>query len=136
MLASERKPRQILYAIPTWNDVLGEGGPCVTSKGQLGACTSFKHCYPYFKIPDVSIWEAWILGNYDTCSFWNNEGRQAFGVCCSALATPTTENPSDIDDWIQNKDNNYPNWPPPLPPLPTHPADHAAPTVINLIQFN
>lgn len=105
---------------------MGEGAPCITSRGQLGACSSFKHCYPYFKIPDLSIWEAWILGNYDTCSYWNNEGRQAFGVCCSPLATTTTDSPSDIDDWIQNKENNYPNWP---PPVPTHPPDHAAPTV-------
>ncbi|XP_037033895.1 proclotting enzyme [Bradysia coprophila] len=126
--ASPRKPRQIFFGAPTWNDVLGEGAPCVTSKGQLGACTSFKHCYPYFKIPDISIWEAWVLGNYDTCSFWNNDGRQAFGVCCSTLATTTTENPADIDDWVQNKENNYPNWPPPLPAAPTHPPDHAAPT--------
>lgn len=124
--ASPRKPRQIFFGPPTWNDVLGEGAPCLTSKGLLGACTSFKHCYPYFKIPDISIWEAWVLGNYDTCSFWNSEGRQAFGVCCSTSATTTTENPEDIDDFVQNKENNYPSWP---PPIPTHPPDHTAPTV-------
>lgn len=73
-------------------------------------------------MPDLSIWEAWVLGNYDTCSFFNQEGRQAFGVCCT---NPIQSTPPSIMDDYPSKDNNYPNWP---PPLPTHPPDHAAPT--------
>lgn len=109
----------------------------MTSKGHIGSCTSYRNCYPYFKIPDLTIWESWILGNYDTCSFFDKDGRQAFGVCCSnPLTIPEDENhkidesneSTHADNKIPdkpNKDNNYPNWP---PPVPTHPPNHAAPT--------
>ncbi|XP_065344136.1 serine protease 27-like [Cloeon dipterum] len=64
-----------------WPPVLPVG-PCYTSRGQLGRCTSFRQCYPYFKVPDLNNWETWVLGMYDTCSYFNTHGRQAFGVCC------------------------------------------------------
>lgn len=153
-----RSARQLLYAgggqppmIQTaW--MLRDGNNCVTAKGHIGTCTTYRSCYPYFKIPDLTIWESWILGNYDTCSFFNDDGRQTFGVCCSnpisapvavdmasdrdeggvtpqsstststTMTTHTTAKP--IIETAQ-KDNNYPNWP---PPVPTHPPDHAAPT--------
>lgn len=51
-------------------------GPCFTSKGSLGRCTSFRECYPYFKLPDLGNWETWILGMYDTCSYFTDTGRQ------------------------------------------------------------
>lgn len=117
----------------------GDGNTCITSKGHIGTCTTYRSCYPYFKIPDLTIWESWILGNYDTCSFFNEDGRQTFGVCCSnpisdvsaitaaattTTTTTTTQQPQTVIGSAQ-KENNYPNWP---PPIPTHPPDHAAPT--------
>ena len=58
-----------------WPGVLPVG-PCFTSKGVLGRCTSFRQCYPYFKLPELSNWETWILGMYDTCSYFTSSGRQ------------------------------------------------------------
>lgn len=117
-----------------WSASLREGNACVTSKGHIGTCTTYRNCYPYFKIPDLTIWESWILGNYDTCSFYNEDGRQAFGVCCSnPITTPSvSDNSNNVDGSdsntiidSSNKDNNYPNWP---PPIPTHPPNHTAAT--------
>lgn len=119
--------------------LLREGNNCVTSKGHIGSCTTYRNCYPYFKIPDLTIWESWILGNYDTCSFFDADGRQAFGVCCSnpLSIVDQQQQQQPIDDSNHkvtppappppppNQDNNYPNWP---PPIPTHPPNHAAPT--------
>lgn len=51
-------------------------GPCFTSKGSLGRCMSFRQCYPYFKLPDLNNWDSWILGMYDTCSYFTAQGRQ------------------------------------------------------------
>lgn len=137
-----RQGKQIFYSTVTssyWNNALGEGSPCITSKGGLGACTSYRNCYPYFKLPDLTIWESWVLGNYDTCTYFNGEGRQAFGVCCSnpvqsiigdhktddnSITMPPAIN-EQLPEHTANKENNYPNWP---PPIPTHPPDHAAPT--------
>lgn len=55
-------------------------GPCFTSKGALGKCTSFRQCYPYFKAPEVSNFDNWILGMYDTCSYFTSQGRQV-SIC-------------------------------------------------------
>lgn len=49
-------------------EMLSEGSACLTSRGVLGVCSSFRACYPYFKIPNLDIWESWVLGNYDTCT--------------------------------------------------------------------
>ncbi|XP_061518491.1 transmembrane protease serine 9 [Anopheles gambiae] len=144
-----RQPRQVwLNAhVPhaDWKQTLGDGSPCLTAKGHLGFCTSFRKCYPYFKVPDLSVWESWVLGNYDTCSYFNEQGRQAFGVCCTNPITPL---PIDSNPVIEaapgvmlpppastglgsepnkppNKNNNYPSWP---PPIPTHPPDHTPAT--------
>lgn len=50
--------------------------PCFTSKGVVGRCMSFRQCYPYFKIPDLNNWDSWVLGMYDTCSYFTIQGRQ------------------------------------------------------------
>lgn len=65
-----------------WSEKAGSGA-CLTSKGEFGYCTTFKECYPYFKIPDLGALDGWVLGFYDTCSFIRENGRMGFGVCCS-----------------------------------------------------
>ncbi|KAK7863849.1 hypothetical protein R5R35_003333 [Gryllus longicercus] len=119
-------------------------GPCFSSKGELGRCTSFRQCYPYFKLPELSNWETWVLGMYDTCSYFTATGRQMFGVCCTNPATPRPPlhptPPPPVEPPEQPPEESKPagpvvnpippNWPPPLPthppnntipPLPTHP---------------
>lgn len=71
MLEEPREDRQFVG----WPGVLPVG-PCFTSKGVFGRCTSFRQCYPYFKLPELSNWETWILGMYDTCSYFTSSGRQ------------------------------------------------------------
>ncbi|XP_062707054.1 transmembrane protease serine 9 [Aedes albopictus] len=146
--ASQLRPRQprhiwLSTRTTTWAQALGDGSPCLTSKGHLGFCTSFRKCYPYFKVPDLSVWESWVLGNYDTCSYFNDEGRQAFGVCCTNPITPLPSTETSTESSAAPpvvgsgnevtgespkqppKNNNYPSWP---PPVPTHPPDHTAAT--------
>ncbi|XP_059480356.1 proclotting enzyme-like [Neocloeon triangulifer] len=97
-------------------------GPCFTSQGQLGRCSSFRQCYPYFKLPDLNNWDSWVLGMYDTCSYFNSNGRQAFGVCCvnpsfpgsgSGSGAGTTQRP------IQPPRPTAPVVAPPAPAAPT-----------------
>ncbi|XP_031616963.1 proclotting enzyme-like [Contarinia nasturtii] len=125
--------------VTTWGNQFGEGGVCITAKATFGKCTSFKACYPYFKkVPNLSVFDTWVLGQYDTCTYYTGDGRQAFGVCCidqpqtSGIASIVPENgpiasitPVKEDDNIivGNKDST--NWP---PPFITHPPNHAAPT--------
>ncbi|XP_071454280.1 serine proteinase stubble-like [Hetaerina americana] len=120
-------------------------GPCFSSKGQLGRCTSFRQCYPYFKLPDLNNWETWILGMYDTCSYFTASGRQMFGVCCTnpTFSTPRPTQPprptkppkpeapvpqpppptsSQLGPYPESP--IPPNWP---PPIPTHPPHHTIP---------
>uniref|UniRef100_A0A182QQV0 Phenoloxidase-activating factor 2 n=1 Tax=Anopheles farauti TaxID=69004 RepID=A0A182QQV0_9DIPT len=151
--ALPRQPRQVWISprVPTadWKQALGDGSPCLTAKGHLGFCTSFRKCYPYFKVPDLSVWESWVLGNYDTCSYFNEQGRQAFGVCCTNPITPLPIDSNPVVEAVPgailpppssiggtgsfgsesnkppNKNNNYPSWP---PPVPTHPPDHTPAT--------
>ncbi|XP_043672667.1 serine proteinase stubble-like [Vespula pensylvanica] len=125
-----------------------ERDTCLTSKGEIGRCTTFKECYPYFKIPDLGALDGWVLGVYDTCSFILEDGRTSFGICCSNLnpiATPGMENcdgqnanDQQIEDAKTKEDgeaaeagtgtNPKPkptaSWP---PPIPTHPPDHTIP---------
>lgn len=51
-------------------------GPCYTSTGRYGRCTSFRHCFPYFKLPDLNTWDSWVLGMYDTCTYFTATGKQ------------------------------------------------------------
>lgn len=38
----------------------------------------FRKCYPYFKLPELNNWETWVLGMYDTCSYYTPQGRQVY----------------------------------------------------------
>ncbi|KAJ8670479.1 hypothetical protein QAD02_001738 [Eretmocerus hayati] len=62
--------------------LVGSRGLCLTSKGLVGKCTLFKECFPYFKIPDLSPLEGWVLGIFDTCSYTQPNGKLSFGICC------------------------------------------------------
>ncbi|KAG5893554.1 hypothetical protein JTB14_013638 [Gonioctena quinquepunctata] len=120
---------------------------CFTAKGVLGKCVSFRQCYPYFKIPELGNFDSWILGMYDTCSYYTPQGRQMFGVCCTnpnpskpteASDSSSTTNepiiePEGSDPTVEAVSPNesaknpfYPqsNWP---PPLPTHSPDNTIP---------
>lgn len=120
-------------------------GPCFNNKGVLGRCTSFRECFPYFKLPDLGNWDTWVLGMYDTCSYFSNQGRQMFGVCCTIpqqkpeeiTDSPATEEGDSESEYSTeasvtkpsgtSKKPYYPdlnNWP---PPIPTHPPDHTIP---------
>lgn len=120
--------------VTTWGNTFGEGGVCVTAKATFGKCTSFKNCYPYFKkIPNLSVFDSWVLGQYDTCTFYTPDGRQAFGVCCIDPPKQTESNnkpivaPVEEDEnvIVGNKDTSISHWP---PQFITHPPNHAAPT--------
>lgn len=138
-----RKQRQLFFNIPnqpvraSWAG--GEGYACITSRGILGSCQSFRNCYPFFKFPPPGVrfpiltaGDTWVLGNYDTCSYHTFDGRQANGVCCTNPITPSAPTVGS-DENEQNKIGSPPTqtvpqfgqWP---PPLPTHPPNHAAPT--------
>lgn len=116
---------------------------CMTSKGAVGKCTTFKECYPYFKIPDISALDGWVFGIYDTCRFTQSGGRVQSGICCAD--PPNFSN--DLDGASSAQENNDPptsipieltdeklkgndrspvegSWP---PPLPTHPPHHTIP---------
>ncbi|XP_044765126.1 proclotting enzyme-like [Coccinella septempunctata] len=115
-------------------------GACFTSKGALGRCTPFRQCYPYFKLPELNNWDTWILGMYDTCSYYTLQGRQMFGVCCTNPVTseevPSTTYPSptqptnpppgeSIKYPLQQVEISY--WPPTHAPLPTHGPNNTIP---------
>ncbi|CAH1153687.1 unnamed protein product [Phaedon cochleariae] len=167
--SADRSGRQIYFRTPTipvynpffasqgWSAVnpnalnlattVSPTGSCFTAKGLPGKCTSFRHCYPYFKIPEFGNYESWVLGMYDTCSYYTTQGRQMFGVCCT---NPNPTKPSDssnpattqepliepADPVIEAnssptnesfKNPYYPfinNWP---PALPTHSPDNTIP---------
>ncbi|XP_057334005.1 transmembrane protease serine 11B-like [Microplitis mediator] len=124
-----------------WTGKKQPGGRCLTSKGEVGNCTTFKECYPYFKIPDLGALDGWVLGVYDTCSYTRDDGRMGFGICCSGTpsTTPviTSEELVPIEDPEEYESNEKPAKPiglapkPPLgswpPPLPTHSPDNTIP---------
>ncbi|XP_044740915.1 proclotting enzyme-like [Chrysoperla carnea] len=128
-----------------FEQILVETGPCYNNRGQLGKCTAFKQCYPYFKLPELSNWETWIFGMYDTCSYYSDSGRQMYGVCCvNPTPVKPTKKPVIIDPISDNLINGsasekvlikepvtvlplQASWPPTHPPLPTHPPDHTIP---------
>ncbi|XP_033356794.1 proclotting enzyme-like [Bombus vosnesenskii] len=124
-----------------WNGV-SNSDSCLTSKGEVGRCTSFKECYPYFKIPDLSALDGWVLGVYDTCSYVRDNRQTNFGICCSNILPvvtppsdnnedPTIENAQeestdkkDEDMTVKPRPQTPGSWP---PPIPTHPPDHTIP---------
>lgn len=128
-MAPTRKTRSIrqnnVIPFSTWGNSRGEGSVCVTARAEYGACVSFKTCYPYFKkkLPDISVWDTWILGHYDACTYYDTEGRQAFGVCCSNPVNLAADDSVSVN--TVNNRYEISNWP---PPVPTHPPNHSAPT--------
>lgn len=139
-----RKERHLLFSVPSvpararWAG--GEGYACITSRGILGSCQSFRNCYPFFKFPPPFVrypvlnpYDSWVLGNYDTCTYYTDDGREAHGVCCTNPISPTAPQPVVSDDTEQNKVDLPPAQPVPTfgswpPPVPTHPPDHTAAT--------
>lgn len=139
-----RSSRQVFFSSQgSWATALGEGGPCVTSKGHLGNCVPFKSCYPYFKDPKLNAWQSWALQDYDQCTYFKREGGQSFGVCCTNQYVRPDEDPNNIpviappplpDDLKHQVKQNYPQfifgheaWPPTHPTIPqyiTHPWNH------------
>ncbi|EFN86241.1 proclotting enzyme [Harpegnathos saltator] len=130
---TSRKGREILWSGAATRET------CLTSKGEVGHCTTFKECYPYFKIPDLGALDGWVLGVYDTCSYIREDGHMSFGICCSNLHPIVTPRPDNCDSAIveepQVEDNRKknenvarpqaaPTWP---PPIPTHPPHHTIP---------
>ncbi|XP_054278589.1 proclotting enzyme-like [Macrosteles quadrilineatus] len=118
-----RSDRQI-----SWPGGLVPLGPCLSDRGEFGRCTSFRSCYPYFKLPQLGTWETWVLGYYDTCTYLTNTGRQKFGVCCTNPVgqKPPAATPPEIEEATGEDGGGSipPNWP---PPIPTHPPDHTIP---------
>ncbi|XP_026822722.1 transmembrane protease serine 9-like [Rhopalosiphum maidis] len=100
-------------------------GPCVTARGTLGKCTSFRLCYPYIKMPNFQYWDSWMVGMYDTCTYISIDHKQMFGVCCDH---PSFVGESHKEEGIRPPPAMVmpPNWP---PPLPTHPPDHTIPPI-------
>jgi hypothetical protein len=163
---SARSPRHLLIAFDNAPRIVkyagGEGYACLTSRGILGSCQSYRKCYPFFKHPEpavrypvLNVWDSWVLGNHDTCSYYTNDGREGHGVCCTNPISPSQPGETAVEEGEQsnagNEQNkietpmtqqfpNFPNfpgigvWP---PQIPTHPPDHAAPThPTNVIQNN
>uniref|UniRef100_A0A0C9Q9Y1 Sb_13 protein n=1 Tax=Fopius arisanus TaxID=64838 RepID=A0A0C9Q9Y1_9HYME len=116
-----------------WTQKSAPGGTCLMLQGEVGRCTTFKECYPYFKIPNLGSLDGWVLGVYDTCSYTREDGRIGFGVCCGggpltlpkpvAQGGPIVEEPQDVED-SNNKKDSPASWP---PPVPTHPPHHTIP---------
>lgn len=158
--SSARSPRHLLIAFDNAPRIVkyagGEGYTCITSRGILGSCRSYRTCYPFFKYPEpavrypvLNVWDSWVLGNHDTCSYYTEDGREAQGVCCTNPITPTPGDQVNSDSGSeQNKVEqptpqqiNFPNFPGVIsshwpPQIPTHPPDHAAPTHPPGIQNN
>ncbi|XP_060861183.1 proclotting enzyme-like [Metopolophium dirhodum] len=100
-------------------------GPCLTSRGTLGKCTSFRSCFPYIKVPNFQYWDSWMAGMYDTCTYISFDHKQMFGVCCDH---PSFIGESHKEEGMRPPPSMVmpPNWP---PPLPTHPPDHTIPPI-------
>ncbi|XP_025602997.2 proclotting enzyme-like [Athalia rosae] len=151
--SQDRLGRNIAWQTPGTAVDLRNGSPCLTSRGEVGRCATFRECYPYFKVPDLSAFEGWILGVYDTCSYVDGNGHMTFGVCCSnppiIPGFPGVTDPGNIpipeepQGELEDVDKEHsrpqrPSWPPPLPthspdntipPLPTHPPSVGYPPI-------
>ncbi|XP_045781003.1 transmembrane protease serine 9-like [Maniola jurtina] len=153
-----RDGKQLLLLRPRQaNDEGAFGVDCQTTLGKKGTCKNFRDCYPLFKVVNLSGYDGWVMGHYDTCSYINNENTEVFGVCCTQpVGTPPQQEPDAQRFGVLQPSfpislSNYPSlvpsalssqfafnnqlgrqipsvWPPALPPLPTHPPNHAAPT--------
>ncbi|CAH2050325.1 unnamed protein product, partial [Iphiclides podalirius] len=91
-LNNTRDAKQILLGAKQAVGALGLD--CETTVGKKGTCKSFRDCYPLFKVVDLSGWDGWVMGHYDTCSYVNSNNMEVFGVCCTEPAgTPPQQEP-------------------------------------------
>ncbi|XP_013176913.1 PREDICTED: proclotting enzyme-like isoform X2 [Papilio xuthus] len=92
-----RTVRQLFLMGPRMAQTTDDGAfgtDCETTLGKKGTCKSFRDCYPLFKVVDLSGWDGWVMGHYDTCSFINSNNMEVFGVCCTApVGTPPQQEP-------------------------------------------
>lgn len=44
--------------------------------GKRGTCKSFHDCYPLLKVADLSGWDGWVMGHYDTCSYISGDNME------------------------------------------------------------
>ncbi|KAJ0182568.1 hypothetical protein K1T71_001937 [Dendrolimus kikuchii] len=71
------------------------GLECETTVGKKGTCRNFRDCYPLVKVADISGWDGWVMGHYDTCSYISDDNTEVFGVCCTEpVGTPPQQ---DLD---------------------------------------
>ncbi|XP_063375763.1 transmembrane protease serine 9 [Cydia amplana] len=70
------------------------GLDCETTLGKQGTCKSFHDCYPLLKVADLSGYNGWVMGHYDTCSYISADNMEVFGVCCTEpVGTPPQQEP-------------------------------------------
>ncbi|KAJ2947827.1 hypothetical protein O0L34_g9614 [Tuta absoluta] len=82
------RPRQV------YSDEGAFGMDCETTLGKTGTCKSFRECYPLLKVADLTGWDGWVMGHYDTCSYISAENMEVFGVCCTEpVGTPPQQEP-------------------------------------------
>ncbi|CAK1539941.1 unnamed protein product [Leptosia nina] len=87
---STRDGKQLLFLQSRQSDDLH----CETTLGKKGTCKSFRDCYPLFKVVDLSGYDGWVMGHYDTCSYASGENKEVFGVCCTEpVGTPPQQEP-------------------------------------------
>ncbi|GBP39793.1 Chymotrypsinogen 2 [Eumeta japonica] len=90
------------------------GLECETTIGKKGTCKSFRDCYPLFKVSQLSTWDGWVMGHYDTCSYISADNMEVFGVCCTEpVGTPPQQEPD-----VQRLGALPPAVPVAVPPLP------------------
>ncbi|XP_072944154.1 uncharacterized protein l(2)k05911 isoform X2 [Epargyreus clarus] len=136
-----RDARQLLLLQS--RQVSSDGANCVTTMGKQGTCKSYHDCYPLLKVVDLTGFDGWVMGHYDTCKYVNADSLEVFGVCCTEpVGTPPQQEPDvqRLGLLPSAVPMNFPpmplsgqrqipaQWPPTIPPLPTHPPDHTAPT--------
>lgn len=54
------------------------GIECQNTMGQKGSCKSFRDCYPLIKVADMSGWDGWVMGHYDTCSYISADNMEVW----------------------------------------------------------
>ncbi|CAG4965019.1 unnamed protein product [Colias eurytheme] len=153
-----RDEKQLLYLQTRQAPDESFGLDCETTLGKKGTCKSYRDCYPLFKVAELSGYDGWVMGHYDTCSYISGDNTEVFGVCCTEpVGTPPQQEPdvqrlgilrpaiplqipgfpgrsqpfAFASQWLYNNANQRQipaQWPPTIPPLPTHPPDHTPAT--------
>lgn len=54
---------------------------CETTMNKKGICKSFRDCYPLVKVADLSGWDGWAMGHYDTCSYISGDNMEVYSIC-------------------------------------------------------